>query len=425
MKQIKVLLLEDNIADADLIIRHLTRSGMIFISEIVETKKMFEKSLESFHPDIILSDYSLPAFDAVAAFNIIKSKNLPIPFIIVSGTIGEENAVMLIKNGVTDFASKENLVGLPQKVIRALKEAEESLEKIEILEKLQIQTAALLVANKELVFQNAEKDKRTVELLNANEELLAFNFISSHDLQEPLRKIETFASIIIKDEMQNMTDVGKRSMERIQASATRMRRLITDLLSFSRISNVDRQYEMTDLNIILEDVKAELKDIIIEKQAIIEASTLLPINIVAFQFRQLLYNLISNSLKFSMPHITPQIKIQTNILEQGHAKLLTFQAVQKYDYWNLTFEDNGIGFDAEFNELIFVMFKRLHHVQEYSGTGIGLAIVKKIVDNHNGIIVANGRQGKGASFEIYIPIQANLPTFVENILSMEPLKSFS
>lgn len=425
MKQIKVLLLEDNIADADLIIRHLTRSGMIFISEIVETKKMFEKSLEHFHPDIILSDYSLPAFDAVAAFNIIKSKNLPIPFIIVSGTIGEENAVMLIKNGVTDFASKENLVGLPQKVIRALKEAEESLEKVEILEKLQIQTVALLVANKELVFQNAEKDKRTVELLNANEELLAFNFISSHDLQEPLRKIETFASIIIKDEMENMSDVGKRSMERIQASATRMRHLITDLLSFSRISNVDRQYEMTDLNIILEDVKAELKDIIIEKQAIIEASTLLPINIVAFQFRQLLYNLLSNSLKFSIPHIVPKIKIQTNILEQGHAKLLTLGAVQKYDYWNLTFEDNGIGFDAEFNEMIFVVFKRLHHIQEYTGTGIGLAIVKKIVDNHNGIIVANGQQGKGASFEIYIPIQADLPTFVENILSMEPLKSFS
>jgi DNA-binding NtrC family response regulator len=122
-KDIKILILEDNAADADLVKRQLTKSGMAFVSKIVETRNMFEDALDTFSPHIILSDYSLPAFDAVSAFKIVQNRALHIPFIIISGTIGEENAVMLIKDGVTDFASKNNLPALPQKVFRALKEA--------------------------------------------------------------------------------------------------------------------------------------------------------------------------------------------------------------------------------------------------------------------------------------------------------------
>jgi len=409
-RPVKVLLLEDNSADADLIIRQLGKAGMDFEARIVETRQRFEEAIDSFRPDIILSDYSLPAFDALAAFNIVKGRNPLIPFILVSGTIGEENAVMLIKDGITDFASKDNLSGLPQKVKRALREAGESIEKIQILEKLQMQTAALLVANEELVLQNAEKEKRTVELINVNNELLAFNFISSHDLQEPLRKIQIFASIIMKEEVQNMTATGKKGMERIMVSATRMRTLIEDLLAFSRVSSAERQFEKTDLLPILEDIRSELKDAMLEKQAVIETGMLLPINSVAFQFRQLLCNLISNSLKFSLPGIPPHISIQTALLKQGDPRLDALTTVKGEEYWNLTFKDNGIGFDPKFKDLIFVMFKRLHHIQEYSGTGIGLAIVKKIVDNHNGTIIASSRQDEGATFEIYIPVrqEANL-----------------
>ncbi|WP_296150537.1 ATP-binding protein [uncultured Flavobacterium sp.] len=413
-RDIKVLLLEDNTTDADLILRQLNKSGMQFLPKIVETRKMFEESLDTFCPDIILSDYSLPSFDAVSAFHLMKGKGQAIPFIIVSGIVGEENAVMLIKDGVTDFASKSNLLTLPQKVKRALKEAEERLEKKQILEKLRMQTAALLIANEELVFQNAEKEKKSIELLNANKELLAFNFISSHDLQEPLRKIQTFVSIILQDEMKNMTEAGKKNMERIQVSATRMRRLIEDLLAFSRVSTADRQYEMTDLHEILEDVKSELKDAIQEKQAVIEAIGLLPANIVVFQFRQLISNLISNSLKFSLPDQPLRISIQTNILNYSDPKLQHLNLSQKCDYWNFSFKDNGIGFESKFNELIFIMFQRLHDIRAYSGTGIGLAIVKKIVDNHNGIITAKGTLNGGATFEIYIPIQKNAAAVSEN-----------
>jgi signal transduction histidine kinase len=408
-KNIRVLILEDNLTDADLILRQLTKSGIAFSSKIVETRKMFEEALDTFCPDIILSDYSLPAFDAVSAFHILKAKNVNTPFIIVSGTIGEENAVMLIKDGVTDFASKGNLPALPQKVIRALKEAEESLEKKEILEKLKIQTAALLIANEELVFQNDEKEMRAIELFNANKELQAFNFVSSHDLQEPLRKIQTFVSIMMKDEKENMTEAGKKNMERVHAAATRMRQLIEDLLAFSRLSSAERQFEMTDLHLILEDVKSELKDTIYEKQAIIEAIGLLPVNIVVFQFRQLIYNLISNALKFSVPHLPTRITIETCIIKYNDVKLRNLNSLpQKCDYWSMSVKDNGIGFEAEFSERIFVMFQRLHRSDEYAGTGIGLAIVKKIVDNHNGIIIAKGDLNKGATFEIYIPVRENL-----------------
>lgn len=404
-KDIKILILEDNSADADLLVRHLTKSGLSFVSKIVESKKIFEESLDNFLPDIILSDYSLPSFDAVSAFKIIKDRNLNIPFIIISGTIGEENAVMLIKEGVTDYVSKNNFSSLLQKVSRALKEAEELHEKENLLEKLKIQTKALLAANHELEFQNAEKEKKTIELSNANKELLAFNFISSHDLQEPLRKIQIFISIIIDKEMKTMTEDGKNNLKRIHVAATRMRQLIEDLMNFSRVSAIDHKYEMSDLQDIIEDVKSEFTDTIYQKKAVFKINELVPVNIIPFQFRQLIYNLISNSLKFSIPDVPLHITIQSIILKNEEFRLLNVpNSPQICDYWNLSFRDNGIGFEAQYNQSIFVIFQRLHHIEEYSGTGIGLAIVKKIVENHNGIIIADGNLNKGVTFNIYIPI---------------------
>ncbi|WP_309613246.1 ATP-binding protein [Flavobacterium sp.] len=404
-KSIKILLLEDNPADADLLARQLAKSGLLFSIEVVETREKFVELLNSFCPDLILSDYSMPSFNALSAFNIVKETGNPIPFIIVSGTIGEENAVNLIKDGVTDFASKNNLAALPQKVNRAIKEVAEIQEKKDILEKLKSQTASLLIANEELIFQNEEKEKRATELLNANKELLAFNYISSHDLQEPLRKIQTFISILMADEKANLTANGVKNLDRIQSSATRMRGLIDDLLAFSRISTVDREYEFTDLHPILNDVQSELKDVIIEKKATISAVGLLPVNIVVFQFRQLIYNLISNALKFSFTGRPPVITIETHIIKRGDTEIRALKSLpQNCDYWNINFSDNGIGFEAQFNERVFVMFERLLPNENYSGTGMGLAIVKKIVENHNGIIRAKGELNKGTTFEIYIPI---------------------
>lgn len=419
-KDIKILLLEDNAADADLIVRYLIKSGLSFTSKVVESRRLFEESLLTFSPDIILSDYSLPAFDAVSAFKIIKERDLKIPFIIVSGTIGEENAVRLIKEGVTDYVSKNNFSSLLQKITRALKEAEELIEKEDLLERLKTQTAALLIANQELEFQNAEKEKRAIELLNANKELLAFNFISSHDLQEPLRKIQIFISIMMDKEMKTMTQAGKNNLNRIHVAATRMRQLIEDLMDFSRVSAVDHEYEINDLHDIIEDVKTELIDTIHQKKAVFNIKELKPVNIMASQFRQLIYNLTSNSLKFSIPEVPLQITIQSSILKNEEFRALNLpNSPQICDYWNLSFQDNGIGFEAQYNQNIFVIFQRLHHTEHYSGTGIGLAIVKKIVDNHNGIIVADGKLNKGVTFNIYIPIDKIFKKIPEDLKTSE------
>ena len=144
---------------------------------------------------------------------------------------------------------------------------------------------------------------------------------------------------------------------------------------------------------------------LLEKKATISAVELLPVNIVVFQFRQLIYNLISNALKFSFTGRPPVITIETHIIKRGDAEIRELKSLpQNCDYWNINFKDNGIGFEAQFNERVFVMFERLLPNENYSGTGMGLAVVKKIVENHNGIIRAKGELNKGTTFEIYIPI---------------------
>ncbi|MFM9984270.1 MAG: ATP-binding protein [Flavobacteriales bacterium] len=265
--------------------------------------------------------------------------------------------------------------------------------------------AELIIANKELAFQNNEKEKRAAELLIANKELEAFTYISSHDLQEPLRKIQTLVSIIIEEESKNLSDNGNYNFQRIQLAAGRMQLLIEDLLAFSRINTTERKFEETDLHTIIEEVKAELRDTIHEKQATIEATDLCPANIIAFQFRQLLYNLISNALKFSKNDIISRIIVTSSIVKGS--KLNNPKLSSENDYCHISIEDNGIGFEPRFSERIFEVFQKLHGKEVYAGTGIGLAIVKKIVENHNGIITATGELNKGAQFDIYIPVATN------------------
>lgn len=261
--------------------------------------------------------------------------------------------------------------------------------------------AELGIANKELAFQNEEKEKRASELIIANKELLAFTYISSHDLQEPLRKIQTFVSIMLQKEQPNLSDIGKYNFSRIQSAAGRMQQLIDDLLAFSRIATTELVFEKAELSLIVDDIKAELKDTIREKNATIETTDLCASYIIPFQFRQLLYNLVSNALKFSRSDIPCRITIRSELASATHLNNTSLSPGK--EYCHITVKDNGIGFEPRFSERIFEVFQKLHSKEVYSGTGIGLAIVKKIVDNHNGIIIASGELNKGATFNIYLP----------------------
>jgi signal transduction histidine kinase len=170
-----------------------------------------------------------------------------------------------------------------------------------------------------------------------------------------------------------------------------MQSLINDLLAYSRADTEKRVFEVIDLKNVIDEVENDLGEELAKKQG----------KVVPFQFRQLIYNLLSNSIKYSKLDVPPVIKIMGEVIDglDSNDKLL----IAGKSYTKITITDNGIGFDKQFSEKIFEVFQRLHSKQEYAGTGVGLAIVKKIVQNHNGFISANGESGKGAVFQIIIP----------------------
>ena len=188
----------------------------------------------------------------------------------------------------------------------------------------------------------------------------------------------------------------------MQKSAIRMKQLIEDLLSFSKVNNVDRLMELTDLKSMVLEVEEELKESVENKHIIIDIQSTCKINVISFQFRQLLHNLLGNSIKFAQPDVTPNITItsQTSLGKEIKNERL----VADKRYCHITIKDNGIGFEPEYSKRIFEVFQRLNSKEMYNGTGIGLAIVKKIVDNHNGIITASSVIGEGATFDIYLPV---------------------
>jgi two-component system, chemotaxis family, CheB/CheR fusion protein len=268
--------------------------------------------------------------------------------------------------------------------------------------------AELDIANKELAFQNDEKQKRAIELVKANQELDSFTYIASHDLQEPLRKIQTFAKMIEEKEGTTLSETGKDYFHRMSNAANRMQILIDDLLSYSRNNTKAHKFENADLTKIVQDVISDFKETIDEKQATFESGDLGTANVIPFQFRQLIQNLIGNSLKFSSTKRLLHIIIKSEMLKgssipykkDGFAEV---KILPETRYHHISLSDNGIGFEQKFDKKIFDLFQRLHGKEVYAGTGIGLAIVKKIVGNHNGIITAKGELDKGARFDIYFP----------------------
>ena len=254
----KILILEDNQSDADLLLRELKKSGLRFTSEIVQTRLAFEHALKKFSPDIILSDYALPSFDAITAFRIKQSKYPHIPFIIVSGVIGEENVVELIKNGVTDYASKNTLVTLSAKISRALNDSIVRKEKIIIDDQLKTQAAELIIANKELVFQNKEKENRAADLviLSGNlkvrqEELSVANLLLIE--QEEKVKLINHELLQLNQELEERVTTRTKALAE---SESRFRNMMETIPQIAWTNTIDgevifynqRWYDYTGLN---------------------------------------------------------------------------------------------------------------------------------------------------------------------------------
>ena len=255
---------------------------------------------------------------------------------------------------------------------------------------------------KEAKDRNLELVKKNNELVLLNKELESFAYISSHDLQEPLRKIQTISSILIDTENDNLSTKGKDYFKRMQDAARRMQTLINDLLAYSRTNIASTIFEEQNLADTFNEVLLDLTEEIEQTHATIVMGDMCTVSIIPFQFRQLIYNLVGNALKFKSPERPLKIEITSRIAPGNTLNLDKLST--NLNYCHIRIADNGIGFDPQYSSKIFEVFQRLHDRSSFEGTGIGLAIVKKIIDNHQGTITATGQLGNGAQFDIYIPV---------------------
>ena len=327
-----------------------------------------DEIMKFINPDDIgkINETRKNAIDTNSAFNTVYryAKNGNEKKIWSKGIAGEKNGKKIVRGTVMDVTERENMI-----------------------EQLQVSERTLFQKNNELQRSNASLEE--------------YAYVASHDLKEPLRKISTFGDRLYSSQYEHLNDEGRLYLQKIIDSSRRMQVMISDLLSVSTITG-NKNFEPVNLNDILAEALQSIEHKIEEKNAIVTYSDLPVVSIVPSQFRQLFQNLINNSLKFSRENVQPQITVTHTYT--SYKEVADLGIVQAKKYLKLIFTDNGIGFDNIYSSKIFTIFQRLHGKQEYEGTGIGLAICKKIVENHSGIIFATGVPNKGATFTIIIPL---------------------
>lgn len=252
---------------------------------------------------------------------------------------------------------------------------------------------------KQLHENNIQLESINRALETSNHDLQQFASVASHDLQEPLRKIQMFSNLM-KEREAALTPESKKYLDKIIESSKRMKALIIDILNYSRLSAIDTDFELVNLKELFTEFLEDFELAISEKKAKIDIAELPVLQVNKGQIRQAFQNIVSNSLKFSKPAMSPEITISCR-------KLLhkSFSSPEDPDgqYYMICIRDNGIGFDEKYVNNIFSLFERLHSKEKFEGTGIGLAIAKKIIDKHNGLITARSKEGDGAEFNIILP----------------------
>ena len=320
------------------------------------------------------------------------------------------------KSSIVDLEITQNFPTLGERIIllnasriiRDNNEEQPILVAIEdITEKRKFENELKLFAEKlekQVSERTAALQKANNDLRNSNSDLEQFAYIASHDLQEPLRKVRTFCSLLADRHNKDLSEAGKELIMKISTSAERMSVLIHDVLNFSKIADGSGAFEKTDLNTVFRKTKVDFDQVIAEKKAEIFCEKLPVIEANASQLYILFNNLISNGLKFSKNETAPVITITSKMLKSEELK--KYETLdQDLAYCQISFKDNGIGFDEQFSEQIFLIFSRLNNAAKFEGTGIGLAACKKVVLNHKGHITVVAKEHEGAVFQVILPVK--------------------
>jgi signal transduction histidine kinase len=364
---------------------------------------------------LIILDVQMPGMDGFEVAEIIsgysKTKNTPIIFL-SAVNIDKRFITKGYASGGVDYVTKPidpDLLMLKVKTFYRLYEQTRELKQIQeaLKNEIEIRIEAQKALEDANLYLEDKVKERTKELLQINRELEVSNAelqqyasVASHDLQEPLRKIITFTNLLWENFLVEVPE-SQPLMKKIITSSERMRNLINDLLNYSKLS-ITSPYTQTDLNEIVQETLSDLELSIHEKEALIHAEDLPAAEVIPGQMRQVFQNIISNALKFTRNGTKAEIYIRARIVGEK-----TFNSKEEPfgNYVRIYISDNGIGFDAKFVEKIFTIFQQLHDRNEYGGTGIGLAIVKKIIEKHNGIITAESKIGAGTTFIIVLPLK--------------------
>ena len=365
--RLRVLLVEDSESDAALIVRHLNTADYDVSWERVENADQMRAALEAPGWDLVIADYKLPGFDAPAALAILQQTGLDLPFVVVSGHIGEETAVALMRAGAHDYVTKDHLARLAPVVERELGEAR---------------------MRRELRRDHEQLRLSLKELARSNAELEQFAYAASHDLQEPLRMVASYVELLDERYKDQLDGNAREFIAYAVDGATRMKQMIGDLLAYSRVGKNGEEVVAVACEAALGQACADLRTSIAEAAAEISHGPLPTVLGDFGQFARLFQNLLGNAVKFRGED-PPRIHVS---------------AEQNAQEWVFSVRDNGIGLDPQFADRIFMVFQRLHGHEDYPGTGIGLAIARKIVEQRGGRIWVESEPGQGATFHFTVPV---------------------
>ncbi|ACA98305.1 MULTISPECIES: ATP-binding protein [Cyanophyceae] len=383
LDDLHILLIEDNLAEAELLGDLLADIEMVQC-DIVHFAHL-EKAiacLEDQTFDVILLDLSLPDSQGLSSLPMLMGIAPDVPIVVLTNTNDAELALEAVHQGAQDYLIKKNIAFDQETLLRSILYA---------IERKRNQQA-LKLANERLRQEMKAREAMQIKLEQSNQELEQFAYIASHDLKQPLASIYSWSQLLQVRYGNCLDEKGSSYLNAIQDSVRQMTQLIEDLLTYSRVDRVENTAVDVDCNLIVHQVCNRLSSAIAQQSAKLTIDSLPTIQGNPLQISQIFQNLIENALKYCREEVPPQIRIS---------------AVQNDNHWVFSCHDNGIGIEADYFEQIFYAFKRLHSQSQYSGTGIGLAVCKKIVRRYGGEIWLTSTFGEGSTFYFSFPMQSS------------------